>query len=93
LALIDGCHGKPCAMADFLCLDPFVPPGGVVMFHDVSPEQQGDYQPHCSGGAHVVEALKELGLWDGTRPGWSEMTIAKASGNGNYDMAIFRKKK
>jgi hypothetical protein len=47
LALIDGCHGRACVMADFLNIKKFIEPGGVVMFHDYGEEEQGLPQTHC----------------------------------------------
>lgn len=76
---VDGCHGRPCVMGDFLAAEKFIPLGGVVYFHDTAPEVQGilgpNLQPHCGTGIDVRSALEELGLlkWNQTqrtRPGW-----------------------
>jgi len=64
VAFIDGCHGKACAMADFLALAPHITPGGLVIFHDAGEaEQGGDIQKHCGTPIGVREAIEELGLW------------------------------
>lgn len=73
LALIDGCHGKRCVMADFEQVARFVIPGGYVIFHDAGAADQGhDFQPHCKEGINVRAALRELGLLEGGlgREGW-----------------------
>jgi len=69
LLLIDGCHGKECATLDFLCAEPFVPQGGIVMFHDFGREQIGQSQPHC-GSLDVRGACDDLGLTRDERHGW-----------------------
>lgn len=71
-AFIDACHGKPCVMADFKAVEPFVAPGGVVIFHDAGGgEQGGDIQPHCQLPIGVRDAITELGLFDNRRDGWT----------------------
>lgn len=61
--LIDGCHGAPCVMADFLAIEHGMAKGGIVAFHDAGPEEQRNcFQPHCGAGIGVVEALKNLSL-------------------------------
>jgi hypothetical protein len=92
LALIDGCHGKPCVTLDFIALEAWMEPGGCVLFHDVSPEQQGIFQPHCSQGIHVRDAINQLGLFSGRRKGWrfSEQITADRTQDG-WDMAVFHK--
>jgi hypothetical protein len=68
---IDGCHGAPCVKADFLAVEPHVPSGGVVVFHDIGEIEQGtDWQGHCGQYINVRQGVKELGLLDGSRPGW-----------------------
>lgn len=68
---IDGCHGKPCVTADFLGIEPLIRPGGIVCFHDTSPEcQDRHFQPHCQTGIDARAAVRELGLLDDRRPGW-----------------------
>lgn len=60
---IDGCHGKACAMADFLAIEHFVYKGGIVCFHDACREDQGSsFQPHCDENINVRAALIKLGL-------------------------------
>lgn len=71
VVLIDGCHGKACVIRDFLGVAPRTLPGSLVIFHDAGEaDQGGDYQPHCREGINVRAALRELGLLEGTRPGW-----------------------
>ena len=91
LALIDGCHGKECATMDFLTLEPFVPVGGLVMFHDFGREQVGQHQPHC-GRLDVRGACKDLGLLNNQRNGWKY--LAELSGNKSQDganMGVFER--
>lgn len=91
-ALIDGCHGRPCVKADFIAIEAFMVPGGVVMFHDFSEEQQGFPQPHCSGGVHVLDACRELGLLSDKRAGWKfTETIPADLAGGGWNMGVFTK--
>ena len=91
-ALIDGCHGKPCVILDFLALEAFMVPESVMMFHDFSPEQRGQPQPHCPGGIDVLGACYELGLMTGKRTGWKYAdTITADKVGGGWDMGIFKK--
>ena len=93
-ALIDGCHGKPCVILDFLALEAFMVPGGTMMFHDFSQEQRGQAQPHCAGGVDVYGACNELGLLNGKRKGWTPGDhIVADKGQGGWDMGIFQKEK
>lgn len=70
-AFIDGCHGAPCAKADFEAVAKHSVPGTVVVFHDSTPSCQGVHlQPHCGTGIDVRAALRELGLLDNLRSGW-----------------------
>jgi len=89
LALIDGCHGKKCATMDFLLLEPWIAPGGIVMFHDIEEGQVGAYQPHC-GTLDVIGAVRDLGLFENKRDGWEFVEIAESKPT-NADMGIFRK--
>jgi hypothetical protein len=94
LALIDGCHGKPCVILDFLALEAFMEPGALMMFHDFSPEQRGQPQPHCAGGIDVLGACYDLGLMTGKRKGWQYAdTITANKAGGGWDMGIFEKLK
>jgi hypothetical protein len=93
-ALIDGCHGKPCATLDFLALEAFMEGGSVMMFHDISPEQKGHAQPHCSEGIDVWGACYDLGLLTGKRKGWKLGEILNANKDeGGWDMGVFEKLK
>jgi hypothetical protein len=89
LALIDGCHGKRCATLDFLLLEPWIAPGGIVMFHDIEEGQVGSFQPHC-GTLDVIGAVRDLGLLENKREGWEFIEIAESKPT-NADMGIFRR--
>ncbi len=94
LALIDGCHGKPCVASDFLLLEPLIVPGGYVMFHDFGADQIGQEQcppDHCKiVGVH--DACASLGLLDNTREGWRFVqTIIGDKSAGSADMGVFQK--
>lgn len=91
-ALIDGCHGKPCATLDFLALEAFMQRGSTMMFHDFGLDQRGQAQPHCPGGIDVYGACYDLGLLTGKRKGWmyADTLIADRS-QGGWDMAVFKK--
>jgi hypothetical protein len=83
-AFIDGCHGKPCVMRDFMDVEPFIPAGGVVVFHDTDANCQNTHtQPHCQTGIQARAAVQELGLLDDTRPGWKK--LAETSGDSTHD--------
>lgn len=71
---IDGCHGKPCAIGDFLAVESLVVPGGLVVFHDFGPDSQGtEMQTHCLQPVGVREATADLRLLQDMRPGWSRL--------------------
>ncbi len=94
LALIDGCHGKPCVSLDFLLIEPLIVPGGYVMFHDFGKDQIGQAQAppdHCPiVGVH--DACASLGLLDNTRDGWRFVqTIIGDKSAGSADMGVFQK--
>jgi len=92
IALIDGCHGKDCAMNDFLNIEKKVLHNGLVMFHDFGHDQTGQPQPHCKNGIDVRGACRELGLLDGKRVGWTYIeTIVGDKAAGSGDMGVFRK--
>src|SRR5262252_2024540 len=91
-ALIDGCHGRPCVIQDFLAVEAFAVNGAVVMFHDYGADQIGHHQPHCPTGLDVRGAVQDLGLFSGRRKGWvfrEELFADKAAGG--WDMGIFQK--
>lgn len=91
-ALIDGCHGRPCVVLDFLAIEAFMSTGGVVMFHDFAEDQVGLYQPHCPTGVDVRGAVRELGLMNGARKGWQFTEVMKANrAAGAWDMGVFQK--
>jgi hypothetical protein len=74
-ALIDGCHGCPCVMRDFLLIEEAIAIGGIVAFHDAGLDEQGTgHQPHCNEPLNVHKALVNLRLitrdFKDTRPGW-----------------------
>ncbi len=94
LALIDGCHGKPCVSLDFLLIEPLIVPGGYAMFHDFGADQIGQEQAppdHCPiVGVH--DACASLGLLDNTRDGWRFVqTIIGDKSSGSADMGVFQK--
>lgn len=73
-AFIDGCHSRQCVMGDFLDVEKFAVPGALVVFHDFGEESVGtSFQPHCGVQADVRGAVKELGLFDESRPGWKRL--------------------
>jgi hypothetical protein len=89
LVLIDGCHGKKCAMADFVNTANFIVPGGYALFHDFGKAEQGTPQKHCPT-IDVRGACEELGLLDGKCKGWEfvgELTAKAGAGN----MGVFKK--
>jgi hypothetical protein len=91
-ALIDGCHGKPCATLDFLALEAWMVDQSIMMFHDISPEQRGHAQPHCKDGIDVWGACYDLGLLSGKRKGWGLGEILSANkAEGGWDMGVFKK--
>ena len=69
LALIDGCHGKPCVKKDFELVSQFVPKGGFVVFHDFGQDSVGEPQAHCPTG-DTLGACADLGLLANQREGW-----------------------
>ena len=70
-AFVDGCHGKACAMNDFLAVVEHSKVGTVVVFHDTTPWCQGIHlQPHCGTGIGVRKGIIELGLLNNMFPGW-----------------------
>jgi hypothetical protein len=93
-ALIDGCHGRPCATLDFLALEAFMmdQPGATVMFHDFGEDQRGHWQPHCPTGLDVHGACYDLGLLTGRRAKWRMADIFVADRTiGSWDMGVFER--
>jgi hypothetical protein len=91
-ALIDGCHGKPCAILDFLALEAFMERGSAMMFHDFGPDQRGQPQPHCAEGIDVWGACYDLGLLTNKRAGWAFTEhITGDKEEVCWDMGVFRK--
>lgn len=94
LALIDGCHGRSCVKADFLNLERFIEPGGVVMFHDFGEDEAGKAQNHVCPECPTIDvrgACKDLGLFN-ERPNWAfvdEWVGDKSAAGAN--MGVFRK--
>ena len=94
LALIDGCHGKPCVIQDFLAIEAFMPRNGILMFHDFAADQVGHFQPHCPTGLDVRGACRELGLLNGKRTDWKfEGEWGSKRELGGWDMGIFSREK
>lgn len=95
-ALIDGCHCCMHGKTDFLAIEPFVAPGGYVLFHDFGIPEQGT-DPQCNGqGIDIRRATQELGLFESPnkRPNWEFVEEIKGSrhwgGDGN-SFGVFRK--
>ncbi len=90
LALIDGCHCAKCCGTDFLLLEPFIVPGGIVMMHDIDEASQLQDEPRGHGKREVRNVARDLGLFDSTREGWkmlAELQSQKGAGN----MGVFQK--
>mgnify|MGYP001617170478 FL=1 len=71
--LIDGCHCFECCFRDFVMAEPLIRVGGMVAFHDVDVENQCKSEELQHWGEKLIEvrrAVQELGLLDGSRPGW-----------------------
>lgn len=63
--LIDGCHGTPCVVKDFVAVEKYSTVGTVVVFHDSDHECQGmHFQDHCGMGIGVRRAILYLGFSD-----------------------------
>jgi hypothetical protein len=91
-ALIDGCHGKPCVILDFLALEAFMVKDATIMFHDFGEDQKGHFQPHCPTGLDVRGACYQLGLLTGRREGWRFTGMFGADKTqGGWDMGVFKK--
>jgi hypothetical protein len=58
LAIIDGCHDTEFVLNDFEKILPFVRPGGVVLFHDTHPSQEG----HLAGSYKACLLLRKDGF-------------------------------
>lgn len=92
LVLIDGCHCRECAEADFRRIWPYVQPGGFVLFHDYAPEQQGfGAQIHDDRPIEVCKAVDALrkeftNQWR-EHPAW----IGNRKRNNVADMGVFEK--
>lgn len=100
-AFIDGCHGAPCVMKDFLSIENNIVKGGIVMFHDAGKIEQGtDWQGHCGEHINVRKAISNLGLWGeqeektGDRYGWYFMGMIEGdrkNGGWGNSAAVFQK--
>ena len=91
-AFIDACHGKACAMREFLAIEPWIEPGGVVCFHDTDPHCQGRHmQPHCGTGIDVRAAVEELGLLGGDRQGWEILSQTPGRPPNDHGATWFRR--
>jgi hypothetical protein len=96
ILLIDGNHSLKHVTADFENYSPKVFRGGFVIFHDTKddPNWQGQ---HWQGiGEDIPEnriavrwALKNLGLLDGSRPGWK--LVQEIGGPMDCGMCLFQK--
>ncbi len=96
MAMVDGCHGKPCVILDFVAVEAWAVDGATVLLHDFGADQIGHFQPHCPTGLDVRGAARELGLIGDfkKRPGWTfvEEWTADAA-RGGWGMGIFKKEK
>lgn len=60
---IDGCHGYPCVLRDFVLAEPLMAWGSIVCFHDAGWYCQGvASHDHCDRGVEVRKALADLRL-------------------------------
>ena len=93
--LVDGCHGSPCVKADFEAVEPLVPIGGIVVFHDCGEAETGsDWQGHCGEFINARKAIKELGLFDNARPGWKfvkEIAGSRSIGGDGNSCGVFER--
>lgn len=91
--LIDACHARECCARDFLAAETKIKRGGFAAFHDTAPFAQNiQPQPHCNEPCNVLLGLMDLGLLEGTRPGWTLFNETKGEEGGeNHGMMIFRK--
>lgn len=89
-ALIDGCHCAKCFGTDFLLLEPFIVPGGIVMTHDIDEASQSQPEPRGHGNRAVRNVARDLGISTGTREGW-KMLAELQSQPGAGNMGVFQK--
>ncbi len=91
--LIDGCHSERCATVDFLNVEKLSIVGTIVLFHDFQESAQGgDIQGHCQKPIGVRDAVKKLGLMDGTRPRWKRLSDLKGDPKlGGADCGVFQR--
>ena len=88
VAFIDACHCRTCAREDFLAVEKWMEPGGIVIFHDAGEaEQTKDKIPVCNEGIDVRYALNELGLFENKRVGWTFDGILPTK----HQCAVFRR--
>jgi hypothetical protein len=91
---IDALHCSCHVTADFLAVEPHVVSGGIVLFHDFCLESQGTDHQHDGHFIEVREACQELGLIDGTRPGWKfigEINGSRKTGGEGNGFGIFQR--
>jgi hypothetical protein len=95
ICLIDGCHGYNCVKNNFLNVEKFIKPNGIVIFHDAGAiEQRTDFQPHCNDLINVRLAIEDLGLFSNKRNGWQfikETNGTRKIGLTGNSSAIFKK--
>ncbi len=58
LGIIDACHDVEYVMNDFLKLEPYVAPGGIVLLHDTDPSMEG----HLRGSYRACVRLRRAGF-------------------------------
>lgn len=92
LVLIDACHCKECVTKDFLNVEPHVPTGGVVMFHDFGEDNVRQIQQGKHRHVDVRGACSDLGLIGETRPGWRyRCEIVGNKKEGAANMGVFER--
>lgn len=95
IVFVDGNHNFENVTLDFLAIEDKVKDNGIVLFHDIGIEETGT-EPQAGGGfIEVRNAVKELGLFDGSRKGWKFLKEVPGSrkwgrGDGN-SLGIFIK--
>lgn len=70
LCHIDAVHSKPFVIKDFETIENKMRSGGLIFLHDFCQECQGTDIQIDGNPIQVREAVKELGLLDGTRKNW-----------------------
>jgi hypothetical protein len=96
LIFIDGCHCLFHAKNDFLLFGELLQQGGLVAFHDTTPNAvYQDYQGHGHpedphSYISVRKAIKDLGLFEGRRPDW-ELVLDRPGTEKIGGITVFQK--